>query len=53
MSKDGSLWIGGLEEYMDDDFIMKAINTMGETYSGIVSIKASSGGVSVLKITLI
>ena len=32
---------------MDDDFIMKAINTMGETYSGIVSIKASIGVVSI------
>jgi len=39
MSRDGSLWIGGLEEYMDEDFILKCLNAMGETYSGVISIK--------------
>jgi len=39
MSRDGSLWIGGLEPYMDEDFLMKCLNSLGETYSGIISIK--------------
>eukprot|EP00091_Calanus_sinicus_P017635 TRINITY_DN38129_c0_g1_i1.p1 TRINITY_DN38129_c0_g1~~TRINITY_DN38129_c0_g1_i1.p1 ORF type:complete len:145 (-),score=36.96 TRINITY_DN38129_c0_g1_i1:292-726(-) len=39
MSRNGSLWIGGLEEYMDEDFILKCLNAMGETYSGVISIK--------------
>ena len=41
MSRNGSLWIGGLEEYMDEDFILKCLNAMGETYSGVISIKVS------------
>ena len=41
MSRNGSLWIGGLEEYMDEDFIMKCLNAMGETYSGVISIKVT------------
>jgi len=39
MSRNGSLWIGGLEDYMDEEFILKCLNAMGETYSGVVSIK--------------
>lgn len=37
MSREGALWIGGLEPYMDDDFIHKALNQMGE--QNILSIK--------------
>ena len=39
MSRNGSLWIGGLEDYMDEEFILKCLNAMGETYSGVISIK--------------
>lgn len=39
MSRDGSLWIGGLEPYMDEEFLLKCLNSLGETYSGIISIK--------------
>ena len=37
MSREGALWIGGLETYMDEDFILKAMHSMGET--NILSIK--------------
>ena len=37
MSREGALWIGGLETYMDEDFLMKCLNTMGE--HSILSIK--------------
>jgi len=37
MSREGALWIGGLENYMDEDFILKAMQSMGET--NILSIK--------------
>jgi len=37
MSREGALWIGGLENYMDEDFILKAMHSMGET--NILSIK--------------
>ena len=37
MSREGALWIGGLENYMDEEFIMKSLNSMGET--NILSIK--------------
>ena len=28
--RDGQLWIGGLKEYMDEDFIKTALRIMGE-----------------------
>ena len=37
MSREGALWIGGLETYMDEEFLMKCLNTMGE--HSILSIK--------------
>jgi len=37
MSREGALWIGGLESYMDEDFILKALHSMGEV--NILSIK--------------
>ena len=37
MSREGALWIGGLESYMDEDFIQKALHMMGEV--NILSIK--------------
>jgi len=37
MSREGALWIGGLEPYMDEDFIHKALQQMGE--QNILSIK--------------
>jgi len=37
MSREGALWIGGLEPYMDEDFIQKALNQMGE--QNLLSIK--------------
>jgi len=37
MSREGALWIGGLENYMDEDFILKALQSMGET--NVLSIK--------------
>ena len=37
MSREGALWIGGLENYMDEDFILKALQSMGET--NVISIK--------------
>jgi len=33
----GALWIGGLESYMDEEFLQTAVNMMGE--AGVVSIK--------------
>ena len=39
MSREGALWIGGLETYMDEDFILKAMHSMGET--NILSIKVN------------
>jgi len=37
MSREGALWIGGLEPYMDEDYLTKAFNAMGE--ESVVSIK--------------
>jgi RNA recognition motif-containing protein len=37
MSREGALWIGGLETYMDEDFIQKALHMMGEV--NLLSIK--------------
>jgi len=37
MTRVGALWIGGLEPYMDEEFLQNAMNIMGET--GVVSIK--------------
>merc|ERR1719284_12939 len=37
MSREGALWIGGLESYMDEDFILKSLHANGET--NILSIK--------------
>jgi len=37
MSREGALWIGSLEPYMDEDFIQKALNQMGE--QNLLSIK--------------
>ena len=39
MSREGALWIGGLEPYMDEDFIQKALNQMGE--QNLLSIKVT------------
>ena len=30
MSREGALWIGGLESYMDEAFILKALQEVGE-----------------------
>ena len=30
MSREGALWIGGLESYMDETFILKALQEVGE-----------------------
>ena len=38
MNKGGSLWIGGLEEYMTEDFLRNSMSLMGEEDS-LVSIK--------------
>jgi hypothetical protein len=37
MSREGALWIGGLEPYMDEEYLTKAFNAMGE--ENVVSIK--------------
>jgi len=37
MSREGALWIGGLETYMDEDFIMKAMQQSGE--DTVLSVK--------------
>lgn len=38
MSREGALWIGGLESYMDEAFIMAALQASGEG-NGLTSIK--------------
>ena len=30
MSREGALWVGGLESYMDEPFIQRALQLMGE-----------------------
>ena len=37
MSREGALWIGGLEPYMDEEYLTKAFNAMGE--ENVISIK--------------
>jgi len=37
MSREGALWIGGLEPYMDEDFLKNALSMMGE--ENVISIK--------------
>jgi len=37
MSREGALWIGGLEPYMDEEFLMSAMRQSGE--ENIISIK--------------
>jgi len=37
MSREGALWIGGLESYMDEAFILKALQEVGE--DKVVSVK--------------
>jgi len=37
MSRQGALWIGGLEPYMDENFLTAAIQASGET--GLMSVK--------------
>jgi len=37
MSREGALWIGGLESYMDENFLTAAVQASGET--GLVSVK--------------
>lgn len=37
MSREGALWIGGLEPYMDEEYLTKAFNAMGE--ENVQSIK--------------
>jgi len=37
MSREGALWIGGLESYMDEAFILKALQEVGE--ENVVSVK--------------
>jgi hypothetical protein len=39
MSREGALWIGGLEPYMDEEYLTKAFNAMGE--ENVVSIKVT------------
>ena len=39
MSREGSVWIGGLDEYMDEEFVQKCIEQTEAGYTGIVSIK--------------
>ena len=39
MSREGALWIGGLEQYMDEEFLMNAFRNSGE--DSILSIKVS------------
>lgn len=40
MSREGALWIGGLEPYMDEEYLTKAFNAMGE--ENVQSIKVSN-----------
>ena len=37
MSREGALWIGGLETYMDEEFLMAALKDSGE--NNVISIK--------------
>lgn len=37
MSREGALWIGGLESYMDEEFIQRCLQVMGE--AAPISIK--------------
>ena len=37
MSREGALWIGGLEPYMDEEFLMAALKSSGE--NNVISIK--------------
>ena len=30
MSREGALWVGGLESYMDEPFLQRALQLMGE-----------------------
>lgn len=39
MSREGALWIGGLEPYMDEEFLMTAMKSSGE--DNILSIKVN------------
>ena len=41
MSREGALWIGGLEQYMDEAFIQTALRVMGEAPP--LSIKVTPG----------
>ena len=41
MSREGALWIGGLEQYMDEAFIQTALRVMGEAPP--LSIKVTQG----------
>ena len=38
--RDGQLWIGGLKEYMDEDFIKTALRAMG---NDPLSVKVITG----------
>ena len=40
MSREGALWIGGLEPYMDEEFLMSAMRQSGE--ENIISIKVKN-----------
>ncbi len=40
MSREGALWIGGLEPYMDEDYLTKAFSAMGEEH--VLSIKVEN-----------
>lgn len=37
MAREGALWIGGVEQYMDEEFLMQSLRASGE--DNIVSIK--------------
>ena len=39
--RDGQLWIGGLKEYMDENFIKTALKVMGEELP--LSVKVIKG----------
>ena len=49
MSREGALWIGGLEQYMDEEFLMNAFRTSGE--DSILSIKVKTFKINHLKIS--
>lgn len=40
MAREGALWIGGVEQYMDEEFLMQSLRASGE--DNIVSIKVRS-----------